>query len=82
MRIFLMRKLLWLSSSCLLLCTTFLIGCKVKKEIKETQGSPKVITESTRDLENGIVVPAPGTLNQKQLDSIKSIRNKEKSDKK
>lgn len=78
-QIYQMRKLLFLSSAIFIFTTIVLCSCKVKKNKKKQE-----IVTDTEEVEvdeykqkNG-VIRAPGTINPKQLDSIKSIRLKEK----
>lgn len=72
-----MRKLLLLSSVLLVLLIT-VVGCKVKSkaEKKEAVSQNEVVEEKIT--EEGYRIHKPGVINQQELDSIKSVKMKEK----
>ncbi len=74
-----MKKLLYRSSLALVLGVVFCAGCKAKKVATDTS---EVISEenNSEKIEQQIqVIPAPGSINQQELDSIKNARTLEKT---
>lgn len=75
-----MKKLLFLSSLGFLIGGLLLIGCKVKKQ-PATHEQEVVVEESDEQViekTTDRVIHAPGVINQKELDSIKAVKMKEK----
>lgn len=73
-----MIKSLLRNSSLILLGAFVLYGCKAKKSaVKGTVESQDVVIQDTLRDDDG-VIHIPGTINQKQLDSVKNARRKEK----